>query len=381
MRDFFSRTAPDGDDQPVDLAQVRADDALIEALRQVPLFDDPGVAPTRWLRSVGGTVPDDVLDAVDPADDDVDADDMAAFVRSAAPGGTLRDPAEVASDAQVAALLQAWRNEIDAVPLPPPVDIAIAVAAIRSAPVRRRSVRPMIAVAAAIAGLLMGSTAIGARSAGPEDTLLWPVTQLLWGDRVAEVKASQEARDGIDDASNAIDAGYPDQAEAALEHVTSVITEVREPSVLATLKSDLGRVQSQLDSSRATSSQAPSTTPVTGASTTGPGPVAGTTTIPPTTATPSAAATVPAPPVAETTSAEPSAPESPDPVTSEAPEDPTSDAPSGDTTSVSTTPGDDTSSADPTTVSTTETTESGTSAGNGVASQGDAPASEEIPAN
>ena len=82
----------------------------------------------------------------------------------------------------MAALLKAWRREIDSVPLPPPIDPALATAVVRSAPPRRRAVRPMIAVAAAIAGLLVGSAAIGARSATP-DTVLWPVTQLLWADR------------------------------------------------------------------------------------------------------------------------------------------------------------------------------------------------------
>ncbi|MEP6980346.1 MAG: hypothetical protein ABJA16_06240 [Nakamurella sp.] len=257
MRDFFFRT-PAEDDEPVDLARVLADDALIEALSQVPLFDE---AASGRSRSV----------AWDPTTDvgtgDVD-DDLAAFTRSVDGTDAVGDPA---ADAQIAALLQAWRSELDAVPLPPPLDTQIAAAIIRTAPPRRRSARPMIAVAAAIATLLMGSTAIGARSATPDDTLLWPVTQLLWGDRVEEVHASQDARKGIDNAARAIDAGHPDQAEAALEHVTVVITKVENSSERRTLMSDLGRVQAQLDSSRASTTVPPtpvSTTPVPGASTT-----------------------------------------------------------------------------------------------------------------
>ena len=254
MRDFFART-PEGEDSPVDLAQVRADDALIEALRQ-PLFDDPADAPARWLRSGDADTrsASDVTAALPAFGTAADYED---FLRPAADGADPRDADEVASDAQVAALLRAWKDEIDAVPLPPPLDTQIVASLVRSAPERRRSVRPMIAVAAAIAGLLMGSTAIGARSATPDDTVLWPVTQLLWGDRVEEIEASIEARKGIEEAAKAIDAGHPEAAEAALDHVTVVITRVEDSGEKATLQSDLNRVQMQLDSSLATSSAVP----------------------------------------------------------------------------------------------------------------------------
>ncbi len=236
------------DDEPVDLAQVRADDALIEALRQTPLFDDP--ATDSFVRSRSA---DD--DDSGDLDYDTGPDSFAAFARLAedAFDGVDTGPlADVATDARVAALLQAWRSEIESVPLPPPIDTQIATAIVRAAPSRRRSVRPMIAVAAAIAALLMGSTAIGARSATPDDTLLWPVTQLLWQDRVEEVNASIEARTGIDSAAKAVDAGHPEQAEAALDRVTEVITKVQNPSESETLRSDFVRVQSQIESSMAT---------------------------------------------------------------------------------------------------------------------------------
>lgn len=262
MRDIFSRTPAGGDDTPLDASQVRRDDALIEALRSDLLFPD---SPTAPLRSVA--------DLPDPGHlehfghvEHFDEDDFDSFVRAAGEPSGLRDRSTADADAQVSALLRAWRGEIDAVPLPPPVDTRIAAAIVGAAPARRRSVRPMIAVAAAIAGLLMGSTAIGARSATPDDTLLWPVTELLWGDRVEEVLASIDARQGIDQASKAIDAGHPDQAEAALKGVTVVITRVEDSSERATLESDLGRVQSKLESSRAT----PSAPPPVGTTPTGP---------------------------------------------------------------------------------------------------------------
>ena len=269
MRDFFAR-ASDGADDPIDLDRVRADDALIEALR-APLFDEPAGPTPRWNAADGGFA--DLRAGSDGADD---------------PLG--QHIPEVSPDAQVLALLQAWRGGIDSVPLPAPPDAEVAASILRSTPPRHRSVRPVIAVAAAIAGLLIGSTAIGARSATPDDTLLWPVTQLLWGDRVDEVKASIDARQGIDEASEAIEAGYPDQAEAALDHVTVVITRVADPSESATLKSDLDRVQSQLDATRASSSSNP---PV---STTSAAPGTPTTTAPPTSRSTAASVPVPVPP-------------------------------------------------------------------------------------
>lgn len=398
MRDFFFRTPAVGDDEPVDLAQVRADDAMIEALRQVPLFDEPAAPPASWLRPYGaapGASVDDIAfpdtafadtaiadtalsdtgsadtafsdtASADAASADTASADaaFAAFARAVSDDGSTGDTGTIGdpkADAQIAALLQAWRHELDAVPLPPPLDLQVATAIVRAAPARRRSVRPMIAVAAAIAGLLMGSTAIGARSATPDNALLWPVTQLLWGDRVDEVNASIEARQGIDIAAKAIDAGHPEQAEAALDHVTVVITKVEDSSERRTLESDLGRVQSQLESSRATSAAptAASTTPVPG--------IAGTTTLNP--ATP----TVPSV-TSSSSSSEPSvssdAPSTdpvlpattPDPTTSDAePSDPSSDAtPTGSTGST-----DPATTADATTgtgTTATGSTEAGTTA-------------------
>lgn len=357
MRTFFPRS-PVGDDEPVDLAQVRADDALIEALRGTPLFDEPAPVPAGWLRAV----PDrDAPDTV-PADE-FDAD-VAGSARSADPdtdpGAGTDTPVPGAGDARIAALLQAWRSELDAAPLPAPLDLQVAAAIVRSAPRRRRSVRPMIAVAAAIAGLLLGSTAIGARSATPDNTLLWPVTQLLWGDRVEEVKASMEAREGIDGAAKALDAGHPDQAEAALDHVTVVITKVKDSSERNTLQSDLGKVQSQLESSRA------STTAQTTAGTTGAGPTAGgTTSVNPATPSPSAAPSASA--SASVDPPETSAAPSTDAGTpSTTPDQPTTQPTSSDvppettgatgSTGPETTPETPTSPAEPTTPTTTEPT-------------------------
>ena len=233
--DFFSRlsrTEPNA--EPTDLTQVQADDALIEALRNASLFGDA----------------------------DTDTDRM---VGAATLGGLLADPGpatSVSADIQVANLLRAWRVEIESVPLPNPLELQVATAIVRSAPPRRRALRPMLAVTAAIAALLMGSAAIGARSATP-DSLLWPVTQMLWGDRADSVQAGLDARKGIDIASKALDAGHPDDAETALDFVTVVITKVEDRDGRQTLESDYQKVKQDLASTMLTTDPASPTLPAT----------------------------------------------------------------------------------------------------------------------
>jgi hypothetical protein len=232
--DFFSRLSRTGADaEPTDLSEVRADDALIEALRGVPLFEAPGA----------------------PSDDEA----YGAHSAELSSGSTRVTATD--TDAQVLQLLKSWRTEIDSIPLPPPIDLEIAAAIVRTAPPRRRTVRPMLAVTAAIAALLLGSAAIGSRSATP-DSFLFPVTQLLWGDRADSMLAGIDAREGIAKANEALDAGHPEAAGEALNHVTSVITKVEDRDGRQTLESDYQQVKQQLESV-STITQTPSTMPVT----------------------------------------------------------------------------------------------------------------------
>ena len=216
----LSRTEPG--EVPTDLSQVHADDALIESLRSVPLFDE-GPAET-------------------PVDDALTYGAHARPVPAAKP----------TADIQVASMLRSWRREIDSTPLPPQLDIEIATSIVRSAPQRRRAVRPMMAVTAAIAALLIGSAAIGARSATPESPL-WAVTQVLWADRADSVLAGISAREGIASASQALDAGHPEEAQSALVTVTSVITQVQPGNDLTTLQSDYNKVKTAVEQALTTS--------------------------------------------------------------------------------------------------------------------------------
>ena len=333
--DFFSRmNRTEAGREPVDLSQVRADDAFIDSLVTDSLpNDNTGTAP--------------LFDGVDDRSvEERFADPRTAGVPASSDGGQqFRLPTQrVSSDARLTELLQSWRHEIIDPPLPAPIDAEVAVTIVRNSPARKRSIRPMIAVAAAIAGLLLGSAAIGARSATP-DSVLWPVTQLLWGDRADSVLAGIDARQGINRAREALQADHPEAALTALDHVTSVITRVSDRDGRETLESDYQSVMSDLetatqDGAISTSTSAPSTNTAVGP-TTGTPPV-----VIPTLPTGSTS-------VDTTTSEEPtsSSDQTSDPSTSE------------ETSSDDTTTSDDTSTSDEssTDTSTSESTDTSTS--------------------
>lgn len=332
---FFPRHARSEGDEPLALSQIQADDALIEALRQTPLFDDGSTGPG----------PDDRFAAADTL-----AFSRADLVVGAA---AFDSSAPTDSDARVAAMLRAWQQEIDSVPMPPPIDLQAATAVVRAAPLRRRAMRPMIAVACAITGLLVGSAAIGARSATPEN-VLWPVTQMLWGDRADSVLAAIDVRKGIAEASRALVADNPDGAEVALDYVTSVITRVEPRDGRTTLESDLSNMQSQLESatgetipSTAAATTAPTNNPTTDSTATSPASTTSATSA----TTPSTTSTPPTTSAAPTTTSPPLLPPPPSTTDTTTPTTETSNTTTSDPTTTETTP---TTSA--TTEVTTETT-------------------------
>lgn len=291
---FLPRFVPqDSAPDPVDLTAVHSDDALIEMLRAgggsarpsrhlapelrqaVAPRSDPrsshsGYDEFGYQRSGDGDLfdlgaagrPDAGVGPTGPIDLSAAAaggsagDAVVAF----GPTGRHRVERESHSADPLTSLLVAWKAELASAPLPEPISITEAVAIVRSAPAPRRSLRPVMAIAVAIFALLMGSAAVGSRSATPGD-MLWPVTQLLWSDRADSVIAGRDARQGIDSASAAIVAGHPEAAVVALESVTVILTKVQEQDGRVTLESDYQRVSAQLESmAPESSSKAPAPT-------------------------------------------------------------------------------------------------------------------------
>ncbi|NYH78487.1 hypothetical protein FHR84_001812 [Actinopolyspora biskrensis] len=159
----------DEDEEPLDLAQLRADDEL--------------------LNTLGG---------------------------AESGSESLSDESGV----DVEALLLAWRRDVDSAPVGELVDTDSAVAAVEEGRPKRRARkrRHLVPVATAAAVLMITFTGVGlaARDAGPGDAL-WGVTQVLYSDRAASAAAASRAETQLEHASQAWQQGQEQAAETALQ--------------------------------------------------------------------------------------------------------------------------------------------------------------------
>lgn len=176
---MHTRSQPFRDDEPIDLVAVQADDELISALAAGMTVSAPGV---------GG----------------YDADD------------------------QVAALLAAWRSDVDAEPIPELVDLDTGASTVGAAsrPQRRRRHLVSIAAAAAIVVLSAGGVGVGAQSAEPGDTL-WGVSRVLYSERAESLEAAERVEVRIAEARDALASGRPEVAAQALAQAQAELDGVR----------------------------------------------------------------------------------------------------------------------------------------------------------
>ncbi|MGS0686259.1 hypothetical protein ACVBEQ_14110 [Nakamurella sp. GG22] len=113
-------------------------------------------------------------------------------------------------------LFQTWRYELASEPLPPVPSVRRAADAVVSGTEeRKRSLRPALSIAAAIVALLIGSATVGSKDAD-EDSALWGITQVLWPERAVSVASRDHVRQALDEATVALAAGDPQQAQLAL---------------------------------------------------------------------------------------------------------------------------------------------------------------------
>lgn len=137
-------------------------------------------------------------------------------------GGTNPSvPAESADTGPaLESLLVAWRREVDAAPIGDLVDTDAAVAAIAagSRPRRKSRRRHLVPVASAAAVLMIGFTGVGlaARDAMPGD-MLWGVAQVLYTDHTQETIAAAQAQNQLDQAEQQWNSGQRSDARASLE--------------------------------------------------------------------------------------------------------------------------------------------------------------------
>lgn len=156
---------PRGATEPVDVVQVRADDALIASLGQA-----------------------ESLQIDDPIDE------------------------------RLATLLRAWRDDVHAEPQRG-LDLGTAVSALASAPrsrVPKQSPFGPLATAAAVLVVVFVGLGLAARDAEPGDAL-WGVTKVLYSDKARSVEAAVTVRTKLDQATDLLHTGDLNAALAALQ--------------------------------------------------------------------------------------------------------------------------------------------------------------------
>jgi len=191
-----------GDSPVVDVADVFADDALVDAL-----LSETGSTGAGAAGFVGQEV-GNVLGGGDP----------------------------------LIELFDIWRDEISSIPLPPTPAVRHASHAVAAGRHRQqRTARPAMLIAVAICALLIGSAAVGSRTARPGDTL-WALASVLWSDRLASVHSLSEVKDALAEVQTALDAGRPDAAREALMRATVQLGHVDDLDMPASIPATVQRL-------------------------------------------------------------------------------------------------------------------------------------------
>jgi hypothetical protein len=138
-------------------------------------------------------------------------------------------------------LLSDWRASL---PAPDPADdrlLAASVAALRRP---HRAARRTLVVAASALVALGGMTA-AAENAGP-GSLLWPITQLVYGDLAESRTVAQDASDTVAAARVAIGSGDYDRAARLLAQAATLTDRIAEPEVAADLRTRIATTRDLL---------------------------------------------------------------------------------------------------------------------------------------
>lgn len=165
--------------EPVDLVAVQADDELINALAAGMSVSAPGVSG-------------------------YDADD------------------------RVAAILAAWKADVDANPIPELVDVDTAVSTVLAARPPSGRARHLVPVAAAAAFLVLaiGGLSVTSYNAQPDDAL-WGISKVLYSERAESVEAAARVEERIGNAKDALAAGQPVLAAQELAQAEKDLEVVR----------------------------------------------------------------------------------------------------------------------------------------------------------
>lgn len=197
-----------GAGEPVDMAQVRADDAFVDALAKAN-----------------------------------------------------RTPAADPLDERMASLLLSWRDDVSDEPSRPLVDVATAAATIRNAPrpVDRQLFGPLAAAAAVLVVTFTG-LGLAAHDAEPGDAL-FGVTKVLYSDKARSAEAAFVVRTKLEVASAALASGRVAEAQYAIEQAQEELTVVAPEDGKGDLAARTEELMDELSRLTPTPPQ-PTTTPV-----------------------------------------------------------------------------------------------------------------------
>ncbi|MFI9007282.1 anti-sigma-D factor RsdA [Actinosynnema sp. NPDC053489] len=193
------------------------------------------------------------------------------------------------------ALLLAWRREVDSPPVGELVDTDTAVATIAAArtppPARRRFLIPLASAAAVLAIAFTGMSLV-ARDAEPGDAL-WGLTRVLYSEHARSVEAAVAVRTDLDTARAALRDGRYGEARDALLKAGDALPAVSPDDG----KDDLAQRHESLLQELTSTTPSPNTTTTAGPFTTQPSPTPETSRLSPTqTTTTEPTTTVPPPP-------------------------------------------------------------------------------------
>lgn len=156
-----------------------------------------------------------------------------------------------AADAELARVLVAWRRDVDAEPVGELVDTDNALAAISAArkpAPRRHPVLGPVAAAAAVLVIAFSGVGLVAKSAQPEDQL-WSLTKVLYADYARSVETAQKVRTELEQIDKALAEGKTTPAEAreSLERVEAQLAVVDEAQGRTELATERKKLEEKLD--------------------------------------------------------------------------------------------------------------------------------------
>jgi len=181
--------------------------------------------------------------------------DLAAVAAADALLEALGQGMPAPADDELAGMLAAWRDDLDA-------DQPAALVPVLVEPERRsgRFTKVMTGIAAAV--LVLGGLVVAAGGAGPNSPL-WPVTKVMYPQQ-ADVRAAQHA---IASARAAVAAGRYDDARRLLDEATRIVDRIDDRKMQQRLRAEIAQVRALLADRSGTSPPGTGTTsgPSTGA--------------------------------------------------------------------------------------------------------------------